>query len=151
MTLILSLPTEDLRLKMVIGPSFQRTFRACSQCFPKNVRTGDQYFHMACHRGFVLTVEAKQRLPTTRWRRASSFWLRRLALITVHPGKESLIDLPMVKIRWMDQTSHPPTPSTSIPRRRLPSFIIIIINIFYHRLSSCFLLVLLHCRIWRLV
>lgn len=69
--------------------------------------SSEQCFHMVCHRGFVLTVEAMQRLPKARCSRAGSLWLHRLALITVRPGKERLIVFPMVKRRWMDQTSHP--------------------------------------------
>lgn len=84
-----------------------------------------------CHRGFVLAVEAKQRLPTARWREAGSLWLHRLALITVRLGKESAIDF-LVQIRWMVQTKLvTPPPQTLTPCRSLPSFIHFYVSIYF--------------------
>lgn len=103
---------------------------------------------MACHRGFVLTAEARKRLPMARWREAGSLLPRRLALITVHPGKERLIDLPRVKRRWMDSknASPPPTSTDAIP---VPSIFNLFIS-FSHHLSLCFHLVSLHWCIFSL-
>lgn len=73
----------------------------------------DTGYWCVCHCGFMLTVQAKQCLLKARWRGAGSLWLHRLELIIVRPGKKKLIDFPMIKIRWINQISHPNITATS--------------------------------------